>query len=133
MSNSAKLDELEPTAIEKMAVLDYQPLQKEVQLPSNEEWARSVDTHLMIARLALAMCKKTKSELGESVKKAHSISEFDLMMRRIKGSKDFFQEFADILKQAELRCMVAAAAKLRETKSTSKKHLGSNGSGSIQT
>ena len=114
MRKSGKLSKVEPATLEKIAVLDYEPFDADMELPSDEEWAKLADPHLVVARLSLAMCKKTKSELSESIERANSISEFDVLMKRIKESKDFFQGFADVLKQAELRCTVAAAAKLEE-------------------
>ena len=99
--------------IEAMAGLEFEPWKHSDDCwkpPSNEEWTRLANPHLVSVRLAWVTLHKSKEEL---VAVAGELGDEGLMQLagQIGQSSDWFKGLQQVLEAAECRLMCALAAR----------------------
>lgn len=77
--------------------------------PSNEEWVKLANPHLITIRLAWLTMYKSKPELMQVIRDLPDEEGHDLMVRMI-GSIEFFQGILALLEGAETRILCAGSA-----------------------
>ncbi|RYG99374.1 MAG: hypothetical protein EON58_04135 [Alphaproteobacteria bacterium] len=107
--------------IDAMAQLDFRPLEERDGAwtpPTNDEWSRLANPHLISVRLAWLSLHKSKAEL---VAMAEQLGDAALteLVTQIGLSADWFEGLHKILASAECRIMCAYAAASMEADRTS--------------
>lgn len=109
MSNPAGTPDFD---IETMAQLDFSPLEEREGAwtpPTNDEWSRLANPHLISLRLAWLTLHKSKDDL---VAMAEQLGDAALteLVTQIGQSADWFEGLQKVLASAECRIMCAYAA-----------------------
>jgi hypothetical protein len=112
LTGSPPTDISTPADIEAMAELEFAPWETGATgwtPPTNEEWSRLANPHLVSVRLAWVTLQKSKEEL---IAVAEELGDQALMelVSQIGQSADWFRGLHKMLECAEIRIMCAFAA-----------------------
>lgn len=101
--------------IEAMAQLDFRPLERSEGAwtpPTNEEWTRLANPHLISVRLAWLTLHRSKEELVAMAEQLGDAAVTELVTQ-IGQSADWFEGLHKVLASAECRIMCACATSLQ--------------------
>ena len=109
---TATHDHEAPATLEFAASLEFEPCEDLEQPPSGEEWQRLENPHLINARVAYLICKKTKPQLVAMIEEMVEGGDTEVHERIMDGLRDaaeFFDWFRDMITTAEARMFSAGA------------------------
>ena len=78
--------------------------------PSNEEWAKLADPHLMTIRVAWRFLYLSKPEFIEAFRKLEKAGALEATFDHLKLTSDFLKGLRELIDNAELRFISAGAA-----------------------
>ncbi len=78
--------------------------------PSNEEWAKLADPHLMTIRVAWRFLYLSKPEFIQAFRKLEKAGAIEATFDHLKLTSDFLKGLRELIDNAELRFICAGAA-----------------------
>jgi hypothetical protein len=110
-------DDDKPLTAEFCAGLDFEPWTELQMPPTNEEWVKLMNPHLVNARLCWHLLQQTKAGLVD-ILDGMDYEMLDETLNQIEGTEHFFEYFYNVLHKTRLRIIVAGPViELREVAS----------------